>query len=213
MHRVKWRGKGTYKDVAEEYSKYITSKYNKCTLVFDGYSSVPSIKDHEPGSRKGKSAADIKLFETMTSHPKQHEFLANDRNKSQFIDLLKQYLSQDGQNVKQSEYDANTSTVKAALDHSLAHSGYVTTVVADDTDTLVLLLHHYRSTDIANIFLLSEAAKRQGIKFINVRCLVNLLGQTLVSNLLFIHAWSGCGTTAAAFNQRKAAILRKLENS
>ena len=91
----------------------------------------------------------------MTAHPKQHEFLANDRNKSQFIDLLKQRLSRDGHNVKQSEYDADTLIVKSALD--LAHSGYVTTVVAD---TLVLLLNHYRSTDMADIFLLSEATKR-----------------------------------------------------
>ena len=72
----------------------------------------------------------------MTAYPKQHEFLANDRNKSQFIDLLKQRLSRDGHNVKQSEYDADTLIVKSALD--LAHSGYVTTVVADDTDILVL---------------------------------------------------------------------------
>ena len=40
--------------------------------------------------------------------------------------------------------------MKFALD--LAHSGYVTTVVADDTDILALLLHHYRSTDMADIF-------------------------------------------------------------
>ena len=213
LHRVKWKGKGTYKDVAEQYSKYITSKYDKCTVVFNSYSSGPSIKDHEHERRKRKSAADIKLCETMTAHPKQHEFLANDRNKSQFIDLLKQRLSRDGHNVKQSEYDADTLIVKSALD--LAHSGYVTTVVADDTDILVLLLHHYRSTDMADIFLLSEAAKRQrqGIKFINVRRLVNVLGQTLMSHLLFIHGWSGRDTTSTFFNQGKTAILRKLEKS
>ena len=89
----------------------------------------------------------------MTAHPKQHEFLSNDRNKSQFIDLLKHHLSWDGHNIKQSEYDADTLIVKSSLD--LAHSGYVTTVVADDTDILVLLLHHYRSTNMADIFLLS----------------------------------------------------------
>ena len=172
-------------------------------LFFYGYSSGPSIKDYEHKRRKGKSTADIKLCETMTAHPKQHEFLANDRNKSQFIDLFKQCLSRDGHNVKQSEYDADTLIVKSVLD--LARSGYVTTTVADDTDILVLLLHHYRSTAMADIFLLSEAAKRQrqGIKFINVRRLVNLLGQTLVSHLLFIHAWSGCDTTSAIFTKER----------
>ena len=149
----------------------------------------------------------------MTGHPKQHEFLANEKNKSQFIDLLKQRLSRDVHNVKQSENNADTLIVKFALD--FAHSGYVTAVAADDTDISVLLLHHYRTTAMAEIFLLSEAAKRQrqGIKFINVRRLMNLLGQTLVSHLLFIHAWSGCDTTSAIFNQGKAAILRKLEKS
>ena len=103
--------------------------------------------------------------------------------------------------------------MKSALD--FAHSRYVATVVADDTDILVLLLHHHRSTAMADIFLLSEETKRQrqGIKFINVRRLANLLGETLVSHLLFIHAWSGCDTTFAIFNQGKAAILRKLEKS
>ena len=47
----------------------------------------------------------------MTAHPKQHGFLANDRNKNQFIHLLKQRLSRDGHNVKQSEYDADTLTL------------------------------------------------------------------------------------------------------
>ena len=44
-----------------------------------------------------------------------------------------------------------------------------------------------------------------------MRRLVNLLGQTLVSHLLFIHAWSGCDSTSVIFNQGKTAILRKLE--
>ena len=47
----------------------------------------------------------------------------------------------------------------------------------------------------------------------NVRRLVNLLGQILVSHLLFIHVWNGCDTTSAIFNQGKTAILRKLEKS
>ena len=140
----------------------------------------------------------VRLSKTMSmKEPKQHEFLANDKNKSQFIDLLRQCLSRDGHNVKQSENDADTLIVKSALDS--AHSGHVTTVVADDTDLLVLLLHHFQSTAMADIFLLSEASKRQRqvIKFINVRRLVNLLGKTLVSHLLFIHASSGCNRTSA----------------
>ena len=42
---------------------------------------------------------------------------------------------------------------------------------------------------------------------------MNLLGQNLVSHLLFIHVLSGCDTTSAVFNQGKASILRKLEKS
>ena len=76
LHRVKWKGKETYKEDAEQYSKYITSNYDKCTVVFNGCSSGPSIKDHKHERRKGKSAADIKLCETVTAHLKQHEFLA-----------------------------------------------------------------------------------------------------------------------------------------
>ena len=49
LHRIKWAKKATYKDIVEQYVRYIIQvRYggSNCT-VFDGYGYDPSIKDHE----------------------------------------------------------------------------------------------------------------------------------------------------------------------
>ena len=61
----------------------------------------------------------------------------------------------------QSESDADTQIVSAAI--ALASDGKHTTVIADDTDILVLLLFHWNA-DIADIHLRSERKKAQKIQ-------------------------------------------------
>ena len=68
----------------------------------------------------------------------------------------------------QSESDADTHIISAAI--VLASDGKHTTVIADDTDILVVLLIHWNA-DMADIHLRSERKEAQKIplKLIDIR--------------------------------------------
>ena len=41
LHRVPWsRGNGTYRDVLAAYTSYVSRKYGRPTVVFDGYDDI-----------------------------------------------------------------------------------------------------------------------------------------------------------------------------
>jgi len=44
LHRVPWAKGATYDQICEQYSAYVTKKYRKATVAFDGYSNT-STKD------------------------------------------------------------------------------------------------------------------------------------------------------------------------
>ena len=86
-----------------------------------------------------------------------------------------------------------------------------TTVVADDTDILVLLVHHLQP-NMSDILMLSEAMKGQsvGVKCVSVRNVQRNIGPTSVQQLLVVHALSGFDTTSAIFRHGKASDYKKL---
>ncbi len=211
IHRVKWAKKATYKDIAMQYVSYVQTKYGNVCIVFDGYDQGPSIKDHEHQRRVGKTCADIHLTESMEAYVNQQTFLSNKKNKSQFISLLSHYLEANSQVVKQSTGDADTMIVACALQFAI--EGNEVTVVADDTDVLVLLMYHWKE-NMANIRFQSEPKKSQGKTLLswNIRDLVTKAGQ-VVLHLLFVHAWSGCDTTSATLGHGKTNLLKKIKES
>ncbi|KAG1649795.1 hypothetical protein GQR58_028632 [Nymphon striatum] len=81
----------TLKKVMYQYYSYVTSNYGiSSTVVFDGYSDGPSVKDHEHNRRIMASGgyAHIQIEHHATVLSNQHGFLANDENKSKLIDQL-----------------------------------------------------------------------------------------------------------------------------
>ena len=62
------------------------------------------------------------------------------------------------------------------------------------------------------VFFHSEARKSQKTTAL-IRDLVTKAGNLAVSNLLFVHAWSGCDTTSATFGQGKTTLLKKIKAS
>ena len=93
----------------------------------------------------------------------QEAFLTNEHNKKAFVELLIDGFTNSDLNftVLQSANDADTLIVKTALD--LAIESQPVTVVANDTDVLVLLVHHLR-TNMANIFMLFETRQKSSSK-------------------------------------------------
>ena len=112
----------------------------------------------------------------------------------------------------QSESDADTQIVSAAI--ALASDGKHTTVIADDTHILVLLLFHWNA-DKADIHLRSERKKAEHIslKLIDIRAAAKHSEQPVLPHILAIHAWGGCDITSAVFGHGKCRILMLAQRS
>jgi 5'-3' exonuclease len=69
------------------YLDYLTKRYAHPVVVFDGYSSGPSIKDHTHSRRtKGIEGTKIEF------RSKKDNFLCNNENKRAFINMLSEFL-------------------------------------------------------------------------------------------------------------------------
>lgn len=135
----------------------------------------------------------------------------NDYNKKGLVALLTRHFTQAGYVVQEAVNDADTLIVQTAL--QIANKNTVT-VVADDTDILVLLVSHYQS-DMADVFMLSEIARSRSAKvcLIPVRAVKEHIGQKAALQILAIHALSGCDTTSAVFGHGKGTVFRQIVQS
>ena len=79
------------------------------------------------------------------------------------------------------------------------------TVVADDTDIAVLLVHHWED-EMADIFFLQERwNKSWSIKN------ASLTNKSIKNHLLFIHSWSGCDTVSSVYEKGKSRLPKLME--
>ena len=114
--------------------------------------------------------------------------------------------------LEQSTDDADTMIVSAALKSALIRK--TVTVFGNDTDLIVMLLHHW-SEEMTNILVRSEYAIKEGklLKQLSITEATSMLSVTLLQHLLFIHAFGGCDTTSAIHNKGKGAIFRLMQKS
>jgi len=84
---------------------------------------------------------------------KKEEFLSSESNKSRCLKALGCYLQEKGLKNTQAKSNADLLNVLTAVEFS-RHS--MTIVIGDDTDLLVLLLHHASSRRIRDKHLLSN---------------------------------------------------------
>jgi len=180
-----------------QYLRYVQKKYGKACIVFDGYKTGPSTKDHEHIRRSGNTTADILITLSTEAHKNQEAFLKNENNKKQLIAILTQRFQNEGHAIRNSESDADTLIVATALEYAKNEN---VTVVADDTDILVLLLYHWR-INLKEMSLLSEGDKRKKTIAWNIRQLCEHHGPNVSQQILFIHAWGGCDTTSATYRK------------
>jgi len=116
-------------------------------VVFDGYSSGPTIKDvaHERRSKGLKGNQTI--FDRNTPFKsKKESFLSNIVNKQNFINLLSEYLEAIVCQVLHAQNDADHLIVDTAV-VAAAESGSPIVIIGEDTDLLVLLC----SNDTASV--------------------------------------------------------------
>ena len=202
LQRLPWPNQTTYANLSSLYVQYVHRHYNHAVVVFDGYGSGPSTKD-EAHQRRASShiGAEVSFKPEMQLTMKKKPFLANPKNKQKFLYFIGSELEKAGIEVQHSGGDADYDIVSTAC--TMACRRYVT-VVGDDTDLLVLLLH-YLSPSHHVIFLQTTS------KIINIKTLKDNLDPDLVASLLFLHAITGCDTVSRPHGIGKVMAMGKCD--
>ena len=210
LHRLFWNLPAAYSSIMEQYFTYILRKYgNHVHIVFDGYKS--SIKDHEH-QRRGKTFANIVFKPRNEVNCKQSEFLSNNNNKTALIKALALKLRTKGHVAVEREGDAERAITMKEIE--VARERKSATVVTDDTDILVILVHMWDQT-MGDLFLRHEARKsiKKDLEIISIKNVAFSLPSHVKEYLLFIHAWGDCDTTSGLFGQGKTAVLKFVESN
>ncbi len=204
LHRLLWKTGDSYGAIAQSYADFTIRHYGLATVVFDGYDGGPSIKDNTH-LRRGQNIHPVVSFTAETEFSgKKDAFLSRDSNKQGLINLISDELKKWNCHVINAPGDADVDIVKAAVEASCHHS---TTLIGEDTDLLVLLLYHARA-DSKELYFRSDNQSKC-IKVYNINRLKTILGNDLCSQLLFIHAFTGCDTSRI-FGIGKKAAFQKL---
>ena len=158
------------------------------TVVFDGYHNK-SAKSHEDLRRNFVSqscnaniCADNQVLFT------QDRFLGNTENKVGLIKFISLHLKEEGISIISCPGDADSTIVETALETAQKNLGPVT-VAVDDTDKVVMLVHHWQKNMSKVYFLQDLCSKAWSVKHANSR------NEIIKEHLVFLHSWSGCDTT------------------
>ena len=209
IHQIPWPKVGTMGNVCELYISVVKRGRDEQVLtwvIFDSY-EIKTTKDSEQKRRKlhHAQAPDI-LVSVQTPVPRNKTaFLANMKNKQNFIKLLGTLLEEAGIPVKHAgeEGDADVVIVHKVL--QLAQEYKEVFVQAEDTDILILLLYHLQEK--TTVFMVTRQ------RTIAIHSLHQSLGKELCKSLLFVHAMSGCDTTSAFFGMGKLKTMNILTSS
>lgn len=106
-----------------------------------------------------RSAPSISTEKHRPAYRRQSAFLMKANKKHDFVELLVHHLEENGVTVLQQRMML-TLTFHTAL--NITANGTVT-VVANDTNVLVLLVHHFKP-DMCNIFMLSEITRLRNVR-------------------------------------------------
>jgi len=219
LHKVRWCPPANMSTIQSAYVSYLHKFGSAPFVVFDGYESCASIKDHEHQRRSGlvTSVAPARnLTDDSTQIGAQEPFLANVCNKKALINLLKGCFARTDIKVSQAVGDADTEIVSVALRLASAATDPVA-VVAEDTDIIVLLLYHWQST-MSDVFVYSEGNSNRGQKnvagkCISIRAVQHKISTDICHMLPAVHAFGGCDSTSAVFGHGKGTLLKLVQRN
>lgn len=213
LQMLPWPKVGTVKDSCLLFTSYICSNYLKFPdqqpiVVFDSY-EVSTTKDPEQKKRKkttAKQTADVMLHEAYPIPSDKISFLSNKKNKQSYIKLLEMFLTEKGVAVHHAGEEGDADVVIADAAVTMAESyGENVKVISDDTDILVLLLHHAKIS--GTIYMKTKT------KFIDITAAKNVIGDAMCACLPAIHAISGCDTTSSFFQIGKLKPMKLAETT
>ncbi|RXN01179.1 hypothetical protein EOD39_7640 [Acipenser ruthenus] len=150
--------------------------------------------------------AQVKLVGGMPIKMKNEHFLANSTIKQKLIIMLSEKLNGNGFKTIHAESDANLLITRTAVDCAAKRA---TTVIGEDTDTLVLLYFHEEPNSFGLFFRSEWRKNTKTLRIWNINWQQNALSPEMC-HLLFVHAISGCDTTPRLFGTGKGVALQKL---
>ena len=207
LHRIPWTAGSTYRNIIAKYVDYVIKKHGKAAIIFDGYVGA-STKDMTHRRRsKGKKGLTVSFSIDMCLTVKKEDFLSDPLNKQRFIHFLSQNLQTAGCEVVQATADADSLIVQKAIESAHIQD---TVLVGDDTDLLVLSLHHLQEAT-NNLFFAPEPKKNAKKRVWDIRHIQIDLGGFICKHILFLHAFLGCDTTSRLFGIGKGGILKKIK--
>ena len=140
LQRIPWTKGDLFSTTCITYVNYVTKKYPKLTVAFDGYPDTPSTKDITHMRRtRGVTSPKVTFNENMLCKTKKEVFLSNTDNKRSFLNLLSTKLCENGCTAINAKEDADVLIVQTALE--LANTCDVV-LIGEDTNLLVLLCYH-----------------------------------------------------------------------
>lgn len=136
----------------------------------------------------------------------QYKFLNNDKNESGLILMLKRGFERKGiLLVKQHEKDADVLIIQTALERATDFKSVV--IVGNDIDLLVLLTGIAEPIHSNVYFLKPGQGKVPKFLYSSRSCKQDFM----TSNILFLHAFTGCDSTSAIFNKGKIQVINNLK--
>ena len=162
---------------------------------------------------KGKQGIVVHFTGEMRLNMKKTDFLTNLDNKQRFLEMLVIEINEAKLQAIQSCGDADVLIVQTAIQSAVTRP---TVVIREDTDLLILLLHHVNQ-DCHRIFFTSEQKSRSKCitTLWDIKHVKSKLGQEIFDAILLIHALLGCDTTSRLYWIGKGVALQKFkrENS
>ena len=108
-----------------------------------------------------------------------------------------------------SHEEADNVIVQQVLSCAAENAENKITVVAEDTDVFVLLLHYHHMANLKNVVLMESPIK--GRTVVDIGKTVQKHSE-IVEGILPAHALSGCDTVASYFGIGKATLLKTLRS-
>ena len=99
LQRIPWSHGSTYGDICQQYTEYVVRKYKDAIFVFDGCENINTKCMTHQRISKGKASTTVTVAANMTTTIKKDQFMANKKNKQQFIFLLSAELEKNSCNT------------------------------------------------------------------------------------------------------------------
>ena len=233
---VHWPCKGTVQEYVDIFCAYVIGRSVNADVyvVFDRYFEY-SVKSATRSNRSGQYSSRRHRLSLSSPLPPQKVVLAVAENKVQLINLicaelvnkglsraLKHKLVITGKDPKPTEVANDKLTERSDLETfheeadvimvqqmaQISQSGAKgISVISDDTDVFVLLIHFYAELDLTCGLRMEATGSDRTV--IDIAATVREHSD-VVTNLLAMHCLSGCDTVAQLFGIGKGTALKSL---